>query len=70
VLVPAGTSATIVNKLNVAINEILKAKETVAALAKLSATPRTGAPADLAALMAAETKTWTELINVAGIKAE
>jgi len=70
VLAPAGTPAAIVGKLNAAINDILRSRETVASLAKLSAIPMIGTPADLAALMATETKIWTELITAAGIKAE
>jgi tripartite-type tricarboxylate transporter receptor subunit TctC len=70
VLAPAGTPTAVVDRLNAAINDILKSKETAASLAKLTATPKIGSPADFAAFIAAETKTWTELINAAGIKAD
>jgi tripartite-type tricarboxylate transporter receptor subunit TctC len=70
VLAPAGTSPAIIARLNASINEIVQSKDFVANLAKLSATPKVGSPADFAALMAAETKVWTELINAAGIKGE
>jgi tripartite-type tricarboxylate transporter receptor subunit TctC len=70
VLAPAGTPTAIVDKLNTAINDTLKSREIVAGLAKLTATPKVGSPKDFAAFMAAETKTWTELIDAAGIKAD
>ena len=70
VLAPAGTDPNIVNKLNAAINEILKSKEMEASLAKLDARPKIGSPQDFAVFMAAERQKWTEVINTAGIKAE
>jgi tripartite-type tricarboxylate transporter receptor subunit TctC len=70
VLAPAGTPAGVVDRLNAAINDILRSRETVASLARITANPKVGSPADFAAFMAAETKTWTDLINAAGIKGE
>jgi len=70
ILAPAGTPSSIVDKLNMAINEILQSEEMVASLAKLSARPKIGSPQDFARHMAAETKKWSEVITAAGIKAE
>lgn len=70
VLAPAGTPVAVVGKLNAAINDILRSRETAASLTKLSAVPMIGTPADLAAHVAAETKKWTEVITAAGIKAD
>jgi tripartite-type tricarboxylate transporter receptor subunit TctC len=70
VLAPAGTPAPIVSRLNSAINEVLRSKELEAALAKLSARPKTGSPQDFADFMAAETRKWAEIITAAGIKIE
>jgi tripartite-type tricarboxylate transporter receptor subunit TctC len=70
IVAPAGTSASIVDKLNAAINEILKSKELEVHLAKLSAKPKIGSPRDFAIFMAAETRKWTEVIDAAGIKAD
>jgi tripartite-type tricarboxylate transporter receptor subunit TctC len=67
---PPGTPTALVNRLNTAINQVLKSNETAANFAKLSATPKVGSPDDLAALVAAETKVWTDLINAAGIKGD
>jgi tripartite-type tricarboxylate transporter receptor subunit TctC len=70
VLAPAGTPKSIVDKLNAAINEILKSKEIEAILARLSAKPKIGSPQDFAAFMAAESQKWTAVVNAAGIKAD
>src|SRR5262249_4523762 len=52
VVAPAGTSATIVAKLNAAINESLKSADIVAALGKLGAEVRTGSAQEFAAFIA------------------
>jgi tripartite-type tricarboxylate transporter receptor subunit TctC len=70
VVAPAGTPASTVNKLNAAINEILKTKDIEASLSKLSATAKIGSPQDLALFIAAETKKWTEVANDAHIKVD
>ena len=53
-LAPAGTPAGIVGKLNATVNEILKSKEAQAALARLGAEAKIGAPQDLTAFIAAD----------------
>jgi len=70
VLVPAGTPAPIVERLNGAINEVMKSPAMQETLTKLVARARPGTPQDFAAFMAAETKKWTETINAANIKAD
>ena len=70
VLAPAGTPASTVDKLNAAINEILKSKEIEAILARLSAKPKIGSPHDFAAFVTAESQKWTAVVNAAGIKAD
>jgi tripartite-type tricarboxylate transporter receptor subunit TctC len=70
IVAPAGTSASIVNRLNALINEILKSAELQASLASLSAKTKIGTPQEFADFMAAETLKWTEVANTAGIKAE
>jgi tripartite-type tricarboxylate transporter receptor subunit TctC len=70
VLAPAGTPESTVDKLNAAINEILKSKEIEAILARLSAKPKIGSPQDFAAFLAAESQKWTAVVNAAGIKAD
>jgi tripartite-type tricarboxylate transporter receptor subunit TctC len=70
VLAPAGTPAAVVERLNAAINEVVKSKAMEDTLAKLVARPRAGTPQDFAAFMAAETRKWSETITAAGIKAD
>jgi len=69
-LAPAGTPGTIVDKLNAAINEILKSKEAQAGLARLNAEARAGSPRDFAAFIASEAPRWAAIANATGIKAD
>jgi tripartite-type tricarboxylate transporter receptor subunit TctC len=69
-MAPAGTPASIVDKLNVAINESLKPPEVIAALGKLGAEVRPGSPAEFAAFLAKERDKWGDVVTRTGIKAE
>ena len=70
VLVPAGTPAPVIERLNGAINEVMKSPAMQETLTKLVARARPGTPQDFAAFMAAETKKWTETITAANIRAD
>jgi tripartite-type tricarboxylate transporter receptor subunit TctC len=70
VLAPAGTPRPVVEKLNIAINEILKSKEAQTGLARLSAEARIGSPEDFAAFIASEAPRWAEIANTTGIKVD
>jgi tripartite-type tricarboxylate transporter receptor subunit TctC len=69
-LAPKGTPAPIVDKLNAAINECLKAPEMIAALGKLGAEVRPGSPAEFGAFLARERDKWVDVVTRTGIKAE
>jgi tripartite-type tricarboxylate transporter receptor subunit TctC len=69
-LAPAGTPAAIVDKLNGAVNDILKTKEPQTGLARLNAEARIGSPADFAAFIASETPRWAAIANETGIKVD
>jgi tripartite-type tricarboxylate transporter receptor subunit TctC len=69
-LAPAGTPAPVVDKLNAAVNEILKTKEAQTGLARLSAEAKIGSPQDFAAFIAAETPRWAAIANETGIKVD
>jgi tripartite-type tricarboxylate transporter receptor subunit TctC len=69
-LAPAGTPAAIVDKLNGAVNEILKSKEAQTGLARLNAEARIGSPQDFAVFIAAETPRWAAIANETGIKVD
>ena len=70
VVAPAGTPASIVGRLNAAINESLTSPEVTAAFAKLGAEVRPDSPQDFAAFLAAETQKWANLAKAANIKVE
>ena len=68
ILAPAGTSATIVDQLNLAINEIMLAPETRRALNQLGAQAKPGTPQDFKAFIATETQKWSAIIKTTGVK--
>jgi tripartite-type tricarboxylate transporter receptor subunit TctC len=70
VVAPAGTPATVVTKLNAAINDSLTSPEAAAAFAQLGAEIRPASPQDFAAFLAAETTKWTEVARRANLKLE
>jgi tripartite-type tricarboxylate transporter receptor subunit TctC len=70
VVAPVGTPASIVNKLNAAINESLKPSDVVAALGKLGAEVRTGSAAEFGTFLAKERDLWVDVVTRTGIKAE
>ena len=69
ILAPAGTPASIIDKLNTEINDVMKSPEMQTSLIKLSANSKIGSPQDFAAFIAVERKKWSEVAKAAGIKA-
>lgn len=67
---PAGTPDEIVGKLNAAINEALKNPEIKATLTKFGSEPLGGTPQQFAGFVAAESKKWSEIIRLSGVKME
>jgi tripartite-type tricarboxylate transporter receptor subunit TctC len=67
---PPRTPAAIVEKLNGAVNEILKSKDAQAGLARLSAEAKIGSPQDFAAFIGAEAPRWAAIANETGIKVD
>jgi tripartite-type tricarboxylate transporter receptor subunit TctC len=70
VLAPAATPAHIVNKLNAAINNIMKSYEVQAGLATFGGEALRGLPQDFAAHIAAETQKWAAVAKSVGVQAE
>ena len=68
VVAPAGTPAPIVTKLNTVINEALRSDVLRDNLKKLGAEPTIETPEKFSAFIAAETRKWTEIADVAHIK--
>jgi tripartite-type tricarboxylate transporter receptor subunit TctC len=70
VLAPAGTPASVVNKLNAVINEGLKSAEMQASLRKLGAEPKSASPPEFAAFLTAEAQKWASVAQVANVKGD
>jgi len=67
-LVPAGTPAAVIGKLNAEINSVLQQPEIPAQLAKLGMHATSGPPARFEALVRSELARWTRVVAAAKIK--
>jgi tripartite-type tricarboxylate transporter receptor subunit TctC len=65
---PAGTPDVIVARLNAAINDALKSADVRDTFAKFSSEPVGGRPQDFASFIASESKKWSEIIRLSGVK--
>jgi len=70
VVAPRGTPASVIAKLNAAINEGLKTEEIKAALTKFSALPKAGTPQDFDAFLREQLPKWASMVKLAGAKGE
>jgi tripartite-type tricarboxylate transporter receptor subunit TctC len=70
VMAPAGTPATIVEKLNAEIAKVIAKPEIAAAWAKQGAEPMTLSPAAFGAFIKGDIEKWAKVIQTAGIKAQ
>ena len=70
VVAPAGIPAPIVARLNAVINQSLRSEALRASLKKLGAEPAIETPKSFSAMIAAETRKWTEIADTAGIKVD
>ncbi len=69
-LAPAGTPAPIVERLNIAMNEVMKDPQVIAALERQGLDLVGGKPERLAKLLTDDLKTWLKVIKDAGIETE
>jgi tripartite-type tricarboxylate transporter receptor subunit TctC len=69
-LAPAGTQASVVNKLNSAINDILKAEDMQARLKTLGAEAKGGSPQEFTVFLSAELQKWAAVVAAANIKVD
>jgi len=67
---PAGTPASIVTKVNAAINALLAEPDTIAAMNKVGVEVQASTPQQLGERVAADFKKWHDVIAAAGIKPE
>jgi len=65
---PTGTPKTVVDRLNGAINEALRAKEVLDGLRAAGIEPLGGSPEDFARTIASEIKKWADVVTAAGLK--
>jgi tripartite-type tricarboxylate transporter receptor subunit TctC len=70
ILAPAGTPASVIGKLNAAVNDGLRSAELQKSFAGMSFDTKVMSPAEFAAFFAAEAKRWPPIIKAAGIKPE
>ena len=70
ILVPAGTPAAIIAKLNAETNVALKSEAMQARLKQFAAEAQPGTPQDFAAFIAAERPKWTAMAKLSNLKPE
>ena len=70
VVAPAGTPAAVTEKLNGAINDILRTPEVAAEIQKLGGQINIGSPADFAAFIAVEARRWLDVADTNNIKVD
>jgi tripartite-type tricarboxylate transporter receptor subunit TctC len=70
VLAPAGMPASIVDKLNGAINDGLRSAETRESLARFNVEPNIASPARFGVFLASEARKWAEIVKATNIKVE
>jgi tripartite-type tricarboxylate transporter receptor subunit TctC len=67
-MAPAGTPPDIVNKVNAAINDTLRAPEMKDSMRKLGFDAKIGSPEDFTAFIKEETPRWTDIVKSTGVK--
>ena len=67
---PAGTPASIITRMSVEVDRILKRPEVIERFKGLGAEPVGGTPDQLAQFIAAETKKWQQVVKVSGAKVD
>jgi tripartite-type tricarboxylate transporter receptor subunit TctC len=68
ILAPAGTPASIVEQLNLAINEIMRSPEAQLGLNKLGGKAKLGTSRQFEAFINTETQKWSAIIKATGVK--
>ena len=68
VLAPAGTPASILDQLNVAINEIMRSPDARLALNQIGGKAKLGSPEDFKAFITTESQKWSAIIKATGVK--
>lgn len=69
-MAPAGTPASVVNKINATVNDVLRSPEAQASLGRLNVLLRPGSPQEFGAFVARQTPVWTQMVKESGATAE
>ena len=67
-LAPAGTPRDVIDKISAAVNEALKADDTLAQMRKQGMDTSGGGPASFGSYIEIDTRKWAEVINALGLK--
>jgi tripartite-type tricarboxylate transporter receptor subunit TctC len=67
-MAPAATPAPVVAKLNEAVSQAIKSADVAEAMQAQGATPIGNSPAELSAVIAADSARWSKLVREAGIQ--
>ena len=70
VFVPAGTPRAVIDRLNAALNAVIRAPAIIERLASLSVQSRANTPAEFGAFVATETAKWGKVVRDANIRVE
>jgi tripartite-type tricarboxylate transporter receptor subunit TctC len=70
VIAPAGVPRPIVDRLNAALNRAIQSQAMLQFQASIGDEPAGGTPEEFAALIAADSQKWGEVIKRAGIRLE
>ena len=70
ILVPAGTPPAVIDRLNLAFNQVLENREVRDSLIQLSYEPIGGKPEDFGRFIQSETEKWRKVIAATGMRAE
>ena len=65
---PAGIPASVIARLNAAVNESLKSEELRAAIRRIGFEPQPGSPEDFTKVMASEMKVWIPIVRKTGFQ--
>jgi tripartite-type tricarboxylate transporter receptor subunit TctC len=70
IVAPAGTPATVIERLNAEITKIMQQSDVKEKLASVGATPSVSTPQEFAKFIDSEVTRWGEVVKASGAKAE
>ena len=70
IVAPTGTPAAVIDKLNAAINDVLRSPGGRASFVRRGIEPKITTPGEFAAIIAEEAPKWAEVVRITGIRGE